>query len=224
MPTLDEMLQYFAEYNLRVWPMQIIGYVLCVVVVFAAVKRFKYTDRIIAAVVAFFWFWTGLMFWLPSGSLFPSGFGYALVTLSIVQGFLFLLTMVKPVASYRFGTDPFSLTGLGMIVFATIIYPAIGYAVGHTFPHSLTVGVFPCPTTIFTLGLLLCAAGKLPRFLVVIPVLAAIVIGSSALYGVLTSGSIVEDIGLLISGIVAGVMFIFRDRAMLTTRALRPTV
>ncbi len=223
MPSLEAMLKYFAEYNLRVWPMQIVGYVLCASILFAAFKRGKYSDQTIAAILGFLWVWLGIMFWLPSDALFPAIVVYLEVALFVIQGILFLVTAARPVVSYRFGTDVFSLTGIALILFATIFYPLIGYSVGHVYPQSLTVGVFPCPTTIFTLGMLLCTASRVEKYFLIIPSLSAIAIGAGALYGVLgPSGSVVEDIGLLLSGLVAIAMFIYRDRVTMPTSALRP--
>jgi hypothetical protein len=221
MPSQQVLFNYFVQYNLRVWPMQIVGYVLCIIILFATFKRVKYSDQTIAAIFAFLWFWLAIMFWLPFGESLPMA--YAMAVLFLVQGVLFLVTIARPVVSYRFGTDVFSLTGLALIVFATIFYELLGYSLGHTFPQSLTLGAFPCPTTIFTLGMFLCTTSKVPRYLLIVPSLTAIVLGSSALYGVLgSSGSVVEDVGLLISGLVAVVMYIYRDRVMMPQAALRP--
>lgn len=221
MPNLEAMFKYFAQYNLSVWPMQIVGYVLCAIVLFAAVKRFKYSDQVIATILAFLWLWLGVMFWLPADAVFPSV--YVIAALSLIQGVLFLVSIARPVVSYRVGTDAYSLTGLGLIVFAAIFYPLIGYVQGHIYPQSLTLGVFPCPTTIFTLGLFLCTASRVPKYLLIVPVLGAIIGGLISLYGVLSpSGGIAEDIALLVSGIVAIVMLTYRDRAIAPTSALRP--
>lgn len=222
MPSLEAMFNYFTQYNVRIWPMQIVAYMLCIIILFAAVRRSKYTDQTIAAILAFFWLWAGIMFWLPSDTVFP-GVAYLTFALSLIQGVLFLVTIAKPAVSYRVGTDAFSLMGLVLIVFATIFYPLVGYLLGHIYPQSLTVGAFPCPTTIFTLGLFLCTASKVPKYLFFIPVLFAIVLGLSSLYGVLgPSGGIVEDIGLLISGMVALAMYVYRDRTIVPKSALRP--
>ncbi len=221
MPSQETLFNYFTQYNLRIWPMQIIAYVLCVVILLAAFKRSKYSDQIIAAIFASFWLWLGILFWLPFGELLRMA--YAMAVLFSVQGVLFLVTIARPLVSYRFGTDVYSLTGLALIVFATIFYELLGYSLGHTFPQSLTLGAFPCPTTIFTLGMFLCTTSKVPKYLLIVPSLTAIFLGSSALYGVLgPSGSVVEDIGLLVSGIVAVVMYIHRDRATMPKSALRP--
>ncbi len=221
MPTAEVLFRFFAQYNLSVWPMQVVDYLLSIVIVFAVVRRGKYSDRIIAAILAFFWFWTAIMFWPSARQVLPMVLVPA--ALGLIQGALFLVNVARPAVSYRFGTDPFSLTGLALVVFALVVYPLIGYPLGHIYPRSLTVGVFPCPTTILTLGLFLCSAGRVPKYLIIVPGLAAIVLGLSSLYGVLgPTGGVVEDIGLLISGLVAIPTLVYRDRALASTSLLRP--
>jgi hypothetical protein len=82
------------------------------------------------------------------------------------------------------------------VFYALIGYPALGWAFGHRYPAAPTFGV-PCPTTIFTLGLLLWGLERLPWRVVVVPLLWAGV-GTSA---AATLG-ITEDFGLPLAGIV----------------------
>lgn len=64
--------------------------------------------------------------------------------------------------------------------FALAVYPAIGEPIGHTYPASPTFGL-PCPTTLFTFGILLMAAQGLPRAVIIAPLVWAI-IGSAAAF------------------------------------------
>lgn len=85
---------------------------------------------------------------------------------------------------------------------ALVGYPIVGFLVGHRYPAAPTFGV-PCPTTIFTLGLLLWSTGPLARRLTVVPVLWAIV-GTSAAVNL----GMTEDLGLFVAALCA-VLFIF---------------
>ena len=206
---------FFTQYNLRIWPMQLIAYVLCLVVVILALRKSRYSDQVITAVLAFFWLWLGLMLYLPGGVIFLPA--YLFGALSLLQGGLFLLGVVRPNVSYRIGADLSSRLGVALIVYATVFYPLLGYAVGHIYPRSLTVGVFPCATAIFTLGLFLCSEGKVPRYLLIGPL-------AVALYGIVAvSTGVVEDVGLLIAGVLTPLMLVYRDRRPTPRPALRPT-
>jgi len=87
-----------------------------------------------------------------------------------------------------------------------LIYPVLGYVLGHGYPNSPVFGVTPCPVTIFTFGLLL-FANNVPKQILVIPLIWS-VIGFSA---ALTMG-IKEDIGLLAAGLVGTAMIILQQR------------
>jgi hypothetical protein len=57
-----------------------------------------------------------------------------------------------------------------LIVFALVVYPAWSYYSGHRYPAFPTFGL-PCPTTIFTLGILGFLSSPYPRFPIILPVL-----------------------------------------------------
>ena len=80
---------------------------------------------------------------------------------------------------------------------------------GHVYPSTPTFGL-PCPTTIFTLGLLCWADKKRPPIVWVIPILWS-VIGFAAAYSL----GIKEDIGLFVAGILIIILLVFREKIIL---------
>lgn len=60
----------------------------------------------------------------------------------------------------------------------------------------------PCPTTIYTFGLLFWAVRPIPRHLLVIPLLWSF-IGSTAVFLL----SVVQDLGLLVAGLLVLLLF-----------------
>lgn len=77
-----------------------------------------------------------------------------------------------------------------LLIYAMVLYPAIGWALGHRYPAAPTFGL-PCPTTIATLGLLLWTAERPPVVAVVIPWLWCL-IGTIAAIQL----GVAEDLGL----------------------------
>jgi hypothetical protein len=71
-------------------------------------------------------------------------------------------------------------TGLTLLIFAMAVYPVLGWLASHGWPRGPAFGVAPCPTVIFTMGLLSLAEGRVPLHLLVIPVLWALLGGSAA--------------------------------------------
>ena len=93
-----------------------------------------------------------------------------------------------------------------MILYALIVYPFLGYFLGHRYPYSPTFGL-PCPTTIFTFGILLTANRKVPVLVLIIPVIWSVIGFFAAI-----SFGILEDTGLLVSGILAAILILRNNK------------
>jgi hypothetical protein len=65
------------------------------------------------------------------------------------------------------------------LVYALLVYPRLNQILGHRFPETATF-VLPCPTTIFTFGLLWWLDSPFPRVVFLIPLIWAAVGGSAA--------------------------------------------
>jgi len=203
--TLEQLLSTFERYNLAIWPMQALAYVLGIVALFFAIKRTGYSARIIAGILSFLWLWTAIGFFLLYfGPVYSPAYGFGV--LFIIQGVVFLAGMLKPPVSFGFKRDVYSVVGILFIAYAMLGYPVFGYFLGHRYPQSPPFGLTPCPATVFTFGLLLLTDKKVPRLLLVIPLLWAI-------GGIMpVSVGILEDIGLIIAGVLGTAMILYRDR------------
>jgi hypothetical protein len=103
--------------------------------------------------------------------------------------------------------------GAALMLYALVLYPALGHALGHRYPTAPTFGL-PCPTTIFTLGLLLWAEPPARWTLVIVPVAwAALGTVAAARLGML------EDYGLPVAAIVAIVVLVVARREAAAGRA-----
>lgn len=60
------------------------------------------------------------------------------------------------------------------VVYALAVYPALCMLTGHGYPAMPTFGL-PCPTTLFTIGVLAFAAPPLPRVVLIAPLLWCLV-------------------------------------------------
>lgn len=210
--TVDHFLNVFREYNEAVFPVQIIFFVLGMLAVFLAVKPMRYSASIISSTLAFFWIWMGVVYHLifftainPAANLFGAVF--------ILQGILFVyLGVFRDRFSFKFRVDRYGIAGVVLIVFAMVVYPVLGSIAGHTYPASPTFGL-PCPTTIFTLGFLLMNRKGVSVPVLIIPVAWSVIGFTAAL-----SFGMVEDVGLLVAGILTVTLVWIRNR-----QAERPT-
>ena len=205
--TIDQFLEVFRNYNLTVWPMQIAFYLLGISAIFLAVKKVSRSDEAISAILSFFWLWMGIVYHLIFFTTINKA-AYAFGILFIIQGVLFLfLGVLRRRLSFHYRTNTYGVAGAALILFALIVYPVIGYLSSHAYPQSPTFGL-PCPTTIFTFGLLLLADRKIPYFVLIIPFLWSLVGATAAI-----SLGIREDLGLLFAGVIATSMIVARNRA-----------
>jgi hypothetical protein len=204
--TVEQFIKVFHNYNLAVWPMQVLFYLLAIFLIYLAIIRRSFGDKFISIVLSSFWFWMGIIYHIGFFSVINSA-AYLFGIIFIVQGFMFLYYGVfLSKLSYSFRPDIYGLTGTFFLLYALLFYPLVGLIAGHRFPDSPTFGL-PCPTTIFTLGLFLWTDKKLPVPILIIPLLWSLIGTMAAL-----NFGIKEDFGLLISGIVAGSLILNRDK------------
>ena len=211
--TIEQFLQVFKDYNLSIWPGQIIFYLLGIIIIFFTIKKPSYSNPVINIILSFLWLWMGIVYHLIFFTTINKG-AYLFGIFYIIQSLLTLYFGVfKSKLTYHFTHNIYTLTGTFLISYALIFYPIIGFFVGHIYPSAPTFGL-PCPTTIFTLGLFLLTDTKMPKYVLIIPTLWSF-IGYSAAFHF----GILEDIGLLISGIVVTALIIFRDRKRLAFKS-----
>jgi hypothetical protein len=193
--TADQFTGVFNKYNMTVWPMQIVFYALAFIVIIMVIVRSQYANRVIFTILAFFWFWMGIVYHLVYFTAINKA-AWLFGAIFIAQGILFLVYGFRGKLSFHFRSDLYGFSGSILILFSLVIYPLLGFSMDHIYPYSPTFGL-PCPTTIFTLGLLLCADKKLPVALIVMPLIWSL-IGFIAAFSL----GIKEDTGLLVAGLI----------------------
>lgn len=202
--TIEDFMLVLERYNLAVWPMQIFAYILVILALFFTFKSTKYSQKIVLGILSFLWLFNGIVFsllyWAPSHL-----FGYIFGVCCILQGLLFLYGLKKSDITISFsGVTYYSIIGIIFVVYAIVGYQVFGYFLGHIYPKFFPVGLVPCPTTIFTLGVFLIISKRIPKKYYVIPLIIALG-GFLAVYK-----GIYEDIGLIIAGLLGAFLIIRR--------------
>jgi hypothetical protein len=214
--TVEQFLGIFHSYNLSVFPMQIIAYALGLVALFLVFKN--RSGQLISAILSFMWLWNGIVY---HGFFFSSinkaAFGFAAIF--VLQGLLFAWSGVfrKKLTFDYPKSGSFMAMAVLAILYSMVIYPALGMLLGHVYPKAPMFGIAPCPTTIFTFGLLLLAGPRTPRYLVIFPLVWS-VIG----FGAAMNFGIKEDIGLLITGIGATALILYRAKKTKKAASMAP--
>jgi hypothetical protein len=187
--------------------------VLAVLCVGLAIRDSNAARRGVMGVLSVLWLWMAAAYhWAFFAEINPAAwiFGAAFA----VQAGLFALAALRGWARDEAAPSWSRRLGLALIAYALVVYPVLGQLSDHAFPRSPTFGL-PCPTTIFTFGMLLVVAGPPPRWLVILPALWAVV-GSTAAFEL----GILEDLGLAVAAL-AGVTGLFA-RAHAYRPASRP--
>jgi hypothetical protein len=204
--TIEQFFDVFRTYNLAVWPAQILLIVLAVVCIVLSIRHSQRSGSIISGILAVLWLWMGLVYHIGYFSKINPAAG-AFGLLFIVQGMQFVYYgIVQPGLPFSVSDARSYTAGLVLILYALVVYPVIGMFSGHTYPASPTFGL-PCPTTIFTFGMLLLTVAHVPRLLLVIPLIWAI-IGMTAAMQL----GVYQDLGLPVAGATALVLLWRRDR------------
>lgn len=195
--SVEQFLAVFAAYNNTIWPMQIVAYVLGAIAVAALFLASPLSSKIVILVLVSMWVQNAIVYHLmffstinPAANLFAAFF---MLQAMLLVGSL----MTADGVSFRLRIDLRSCAGLAFIIYALLIYPLLGIWAGHGLMLGPMFGVAPCPTTIFTIGLLMLASGTWVAWLSIIPVLWSLV----GLAATLQLG-ILEDFALPVAGLV----------------------
>ena len=198
--TTEQFLEVFESYNESIYPFQWILFVLALAAVALSLKPEVHSNRIVAGLLFALWCWTGVVYhWVFFSRINKAA--YLFGVLCVIQAVLFLRVGVfRSQMDFRAQLNVSGVAGSLLILYALAIYPVLNYSFGHPYPQSPTFGV-PCPTTIFTFGLLLWLEQGVPRFLVAIP-LAWSLVGMTAIF----SFGILEDLGLVVAGVIGALL------------------
>lgn len=205
--TIKEFLAVFGWYNLDVWPAQVFMIFLAVIMVILIQRGKPTPSRLVNLMLGAFWIWMGLVYHILYFSEINKA-AYIFGLLFIIQGMLFGYQALVHWQGILYGRPSTlrTIAGWVFIVYALLLYPLLSVVFGHTYPEMPTFGL-PCPTTIFTFGLLMFSVSRIPRYLLLIPFLWSLVGFSAAM-----SLGILEDTGLVVAGVAGSALLIFEKR------------
>ncbi|MBC7942066.1 MAG: hypothetical protein H7Z19_20310 [Chitinophagaceae bacterium] len=172
--TSDQFYRVFRGYNEAIWPAQWLLVALALVAVGLVLRPSRWSGVGVSTILAFLWMWIAIAYHLVFfAGINPAAYGFAAV--SAVGAAVFVWQGVfRRRLHFRWSSGPRSYTGAALVAFALVVYPAWLFYSGHAYPAMATFGL-PCPTTLFTIGLLAFAAPPYLRSPLVVPVLWCLV-------------------------------------------------
>jgi hypothetical protein len=216
--TETQFLDLFGAYNSMFAPVEIVLWFLTLVAV-VQLMRDRAAGAAIALLAAVHWAWSGVAYHaLYFTSINPAAWLFAVLFVAQAIGFMWV-GRGRATLSFDWRASPRYVLSAVFLVYA-LIYPALGPLTGHPFPRAPIFAV-PCPTVLFTAGVLLAAAPPVSRWLFAVPIAWSLVGGSAAL----TLG-ITPDFMLFAAAAVllayAAVPQAFDDTRFSATSGIRP--
>ena len=212
--TVEQFFGVFRMYNSAVWPAQVLLLLLAALaLIFIALRR-PWSGVAVSAILAVLWIWLGAAYHLAFfARINPVAYGFG--ALSIVGGLMFAWHgVIRRRLEFSFAKNLRAGIGIALLAFALLAYPIWATLAGHGYPELPTFGL-PCPTTIFTIGVLALASGTSLRAVFTVPILWSLV-GSQAAFLL----DVKPDLGLLVAGVAAVGLFIWPVRAHNTPSAV----
>lgn len=173
----QEFLEIFAAYNLALWPLAVLLWLISLGAVLAIVRR-RNIHRLFTGLLALHWAWVAVAYhFFHFAQINPAAYFFA--ALFMVQALLFAtLALGRRSPMYSLATTPRHIVGIALIGYS-FVYPFLAMTIVDSYPGTPTYGV-PCPTTLLTLGPVFIAS-PIPWWYLVIPVMWSVIGGSAAL-------------------------------------------
>jgi hypothetical protein len=198
--TADQFFAVFESYNHAVWPAQFALLLLAFITVAMLFRPRAQSGAIALTILAALWGWLGIVYHLLFFSrINRAAYVFAIACLAGASIFLWLGVIRRRV---RIGKPQGwrLVVGVSLLAYSLLIYPAISWLVGIKYFASPTFGL-PCPTTIFTIGVLAFIAKPVPRSVFIVPISWSLVGGQAAFLL-----SVPQDFGLLVAGALGVVL------------------
>jgi hypothetical protein len=192
--TREEFFDVLAAYNGDLWPALVALWAASVVTVVWLAWSWRPRDRWISGLLVVHWAWSAVPYHVAFFTrINPAAWLFA--ALFLLQAALFFwFGVITGQLRFRSSSTAWSTIGWFLVAYA-LLYPAINAVEHRSVMNIPTFGV-PCPTTIFSAGLLLLATPRI-KVLAIIPIVwsgiggsAAFLFGVSADYALMFAGAL----------------------------------
>ena len=194
--TVEQFYGVFRDYNTAVWPTQWFLVAMALAALVAVLRPRPWSGVAVSAVLGVLWAWIALAYHLAFfARISPAAYGFAALSAAGATVFVWQGVIRRRLA-FRWVPGLKATAGVVLVAFALVVYPVWSAYAGHPYPATPTFGL-PCPTTIFTIGLLCFAVPPTPRSPLFAPLLWCFVGAQAAfLLGVR------PDLGLIAAAVV----------------------
>lgn len=172
--TTEQFFEVFRSYNTIVFPFQVLILALGILLVFLVRKESSFVSSFIKSYLLFLWLWIGIIYHIMFFTTINKA-AYIFGALFVVQGLLFFVEFfIRNKFELIFENKRITYIGFALLIFGAIVYPIIGLTLGKPIEYSIILGL-PCPSVIFTIGIMIFLRKNLSKYLLIIPVLWAFI-------------------------------------------------
>jgi hypothetical protein len=174
--TDQQFFDVFGSYNAAAWPI-VVGLWLATIACTASFVRGSVQSVALSALAAAHWLWSGVVYHaLFFTTINPAAWWFAAMFVLEAAAFVWFGIARRSLVFHR---DRTALHGIALVfVTYSLAYPFLVMLSGHLPPRAPLFAV-PCPTTVFTTGLLL-TARPARAALVIVPTIWAVIGGTAA--------------------------------------------
>lgn len=196
----QQFFDVISSYNQSVWPAQYALIAIGLLALALACWRPARSSRTIFVCLAALWAWMGVAYHLVFFTAINPA-AYLFGALCLIEAAVFLwFAFARSDLESGVTRGPGSLLAASLTGYALILYPLWSMYSGHAYPELPTFGL-PCPTTIFTIGLLTRVRVRRHWRLLLVPIVWSLV-GLQAAF----LFDVYPDLGLGIAGLVAAAL------------------
>lgn len=206
--TTEQFMEVFRSYNTAIKPLQFLMTMLAIVCIGGLIRKDRFSVSGSLLILSIMWLVNGIGYHImffskvnPLAKVFGAGFILEAVALMVMA----VMSIRRPQVELSMARR---IAGWVMVFYGMIIYSVIGWLLGHRYPAAPMFGVAPCPTVIYSLGLLLILPKKIFLPVFIIPLLW-VAIGSFAAF----KFGMMEDLGLLMAGLTT-LYFLFDKNSL----------
>jgi hypothetical protein len=168
--TLEQFYGVFRDYNEAVWPAQLFLVLIALASIMLALRPRRWSGAGVSAILGLLWAWIAVAYHLSFFTrISPAAYVFAAVSMAGAAVFIWQ-GVIRRRLQFEWMPGMRAYVGAALMVFALVAYPVWSAYAGHRYPATPTFGL-PCPTTIFTVGLLAFAVPPTPRSPLVVPML-----------------------------------------------------
>ncbi len=194
--TVEQFYGVFRDYNTAVWPAQWFLVALALAALVAVLRPRPWSGVAVSAVLGVLWTWIAFAYHLAFfARISPAAYGFAALSAAGATVFVWQ-GVIRRRLTFRWVPGLKATAGVVLVVFALVVYPVWSAYAGHPYPATPSFGL-PCPTTIFTIGLLCFAVPPTPRSPLLVPLLWCLV-GAQAAFLL----GVQPDLGLIAAAVV----------------------